>query len=240
MIDYSDDEMMALEGLSLPAQVIYFKVIRRYVDEVSLISGASRIISYSMMIGAISFRPSAGSTVCADPVSVKKVRCAVDELIRAGLISKVDSGSKRRLAFCLNLIDVAGCDVVESNNVVSLPVVSEKSIERGDCFVSEVADLYHKVLPELNFFTSTNEKISKQILILMEFMPELPDWQNYFEYVATSDYLMGRLAPGVGYKKPFQANLSWLTKKSSFDEISSGSHHVLTVPKSTLGGGRNE
>lgn len=44
-------------------------------------------------------------------------------------------------------------------------------------------------------------------------------WRQFFEYVATCDFLVGRVNPTNGRKKPFFATLYWMVTAENFAKI---------------------
>lgn len=46
-------------------------------------------------------------------------------------------------------------------------------------------------------------------------------WQGWFDYIARSDFLMGRTSP-----KPFYADLDWLLKPANFVKVLEGKYHA--------------
>ena len=86
--------------------------------------------------------------------------------------------------------------------------------------VQAVVDLYHQLLPELPKCIKITDKRRAQIKQRWrDDLPELSHWENYFAYVKTRDFLMGRCAPGAGRSSPFLADLEWLTNQSNFVKV---------------------
>lgn len=56
-------------------------------------------------------------------------------------------------------------------------------------------------------------------------LKSLDAWQNFFDYVAQSAFLMGR-AKGREGQPPFQADIEFLTKPASFAKIAEGKYHL--------------
>ena len=89
----------------------------------------------------------------------------------------------------------------------------------------KIIDLYHKILPTLpkiEKLTKTREGFIRQRWI--EDLPDLNHWENYFDYIGQSDFLMGRVEPFNG-KRVFRADLEWVTKPSNFAKISEEKYH---------------
>jgi hypothetical protein len=101
------------------------------------------------------------------------------------------------------------------------------------CPQQQIVDLYHEKLPELpkvkiwseqrkaalrarwNQAVSNNNGIKSNCLEW---------WAGYFDYIRTSDFLMGRIDPFPG-KSRFLPNLEWLIKKQHFVNILEGKYH---------------
>ena len=91
--------------------------------------------------------------------------------------------------------------------------------------VKQIVDLYHRMLPDLprvEKVTQTRRGYIKQRW--REDLPTLTHWENYFDYVSQSDFLMGR-KPGREGRPPFIANLEWITKPANFAKISEEQYH---------------
>jgi len=105
--------------------------------------------------------------------------------------------------------------------------IKDKSSVKTDNRVpaSDIVDLYHKMLPNLpqvKKLTDTRRGYIKQRW--KEDMPSLTNWENFFEYVSQSDFLMGRVE-GRNGNKPFYASLEWMTKPANFAKIYEGNYH---------------
>lgn len=91
--------------------------------------------------------------------------------------------------------------------------------------IKKIIDLYHQLLPTLPKvakLTKTREGYIKQRFI--EDLPTLEHWENFFHFVSQSDFLMGRSQGGNG-RRPFRADLEWLTKPANFAKISEDKYH---------------
>lgn len=95
--------------------------------------------------------------------------------------------------------------------------------------VQKIIDLYHEILcpplPRVAKLTKTREAFIRQRW--QEDMPELDHWRNYFNYVATSDFLMGRSQPRDG-RVPFRADLEWLCRPANFTKIAEDKYHAVS------------
>ena len=104
---------------------------------------------------------------------------------------------------------------------------SQELSERGttSATVPKVIKLYHEKLPTLprvaKLTTARAQTIKARI---REDLHEMTQWENFFDHVANSDFLMGRVDGTMG-RPPFRADLEWLTKASHFTHIAEGKYH---------------
>ena len=90
----------------------------------------------------------------------------------------------------------------------------------------KIIDLYHKTLPELPTIAKLTPKRKGQIRQrYTEDMKELTNWENFFDYVSQSDFLMGRVQSTNG-RAPFRADIEWLTNQTNFTKIAEEKYHV--------------
>jgi len=88
-----------------------------------------------------------------------------------------------------------------------------------------ILNLYHKTLPTLPKVEKLTAK--RKGYIKQRWLHDLPDlehWENYFDFVKQSKFLMGKATP-VNGRKVFMANLEWLTNESNFVKISEENYH---------------
>lgn len=91
--------------------------------------------------------------------------------------------------------------------------------------VTAIVDLYHEKLPALPRCQKlTKARISQIRQRWREDLPALKNWGNYFDYIALSDFLMGR-AEATNGRVVFQANLEWITKAANYTKILEGKYH---------------
>lgn len=91
--------------------------------------------------------------------------------------------------------------------------------------VSQIVELYHKMLPKLpkcQKITKARESAIKQRW--REDLPALINWENYFHYIGQSAFLTGRVEPTNG-RPAFIANLEWITKAANYTKILEGRYH---------------
>ena len=90
-----------------------------------------------------------------------------------------------------------------------------------ECPHKEIIALYHKHLPALTQVRSWTEKRAKQLKARWREEPKrqnLEYWEKLFQYIAESDWLMGRSIE-------WQADLEWITKSENFVKIIEGKYH---------------
>jgi len=125
------------------------------------------------------------------------------------------------------------------------------------CPYQEIVKLYHEILPELpqcrvlnetrkNYIrTRWREIISKPELLAI-FVSEngnnnlstrekgLLWFKRYFQHVADSDFLTGKVPPSKGRNKPFIADLEWLMRPNNFAKVLEGRYHSRASPLDAL------
>ena len=88
-----------------------------------------------------------------------------------------------------------------------------------------IIDLYHKMLPDLPRCSKLTAKRKAQIRQRWsEDLKEVSHWENYFDYISQSDFLMGRVAPADG-RKLFRADIEWLTNQSNYAKVAEEKYH---------------
>jgi uncharacterized protein YdaU (DUF1376 family) len=91
---------------------------------------------------------------------------------------------------------------------------------RPTCPHEQIISLYHELLPTLPAVKVWNEKRKtalKSRWLESEDRQTLDFWRRYFSYVATSDFLCGRVGT-------FQATLEWLVNSSNFVKVIEGNY----------------
>jgi hypothetical protein len=91
---------------------------------------------------------------------------------------------------------------------------------------AKVVELYHEVLtPPLPRVEKLTDKRKGQIRQRWEQdLPSVEAWRNFFDDVAASAFLMGRV-PGNNGRPPFRADLEWITNSTNFTAIAEGKYH---------------
>jgi hypothetical protein len=91
--------------------------------------------------------------------------------------------------------------------------------------VRQIVDLYHAKLPMLRAVEKITDARRGSIQQRWrEDLPTLEAWGRYFDDVAASPFLTGRV-PGRDGKPPFRADLEWLCKPGSFAKVAEGKYH---------------
>lgn len=88
--------------------------------------------------------------------------------------------------------------------------------------VSEIVDLFCKILPELPEPLRDSEKLEKDIATRCKAKPERQNiewWTSYFSFVREHPYLMGEV-------REWRAGLAWLVCRANMDKVLSG-HYVM-------------
>ena len=97
---------------------------------------------------------------------------------------------------------------------------------RMSCPYQRIVEVYHEILtppcPAVEKLTDTRKGLMRQRWA--EDLPDLDHWRNYFEYVAQSDFLMGRVEPRQG-RPPFVADLEWLCRPSNYAKVAEDKYH---------------
>ena len=91
--------------------------------------------------------------------------------------------------------------------------------------IKKIVELYHAklpTLPKVEKLTETRRGYLKQRF--REDLPDLEHWENYFDFISQSDFLMGR-AQGRDGKPPFRADLEWITKPANYAKIAEEKYH---------------
>lgn len=90
----------------------------------------------------------------------------------------------------------------------------------------KIVSLYHEKLPTLPKVVMLTTKRKGQIAARWKsgVLPDLETWENYFDFVSKSPFLMGLKDPPEGRKR-FVADLEWITNESNFTKIWEKKYH---------------
>jgi hypothetical protein len=97
------------------------------------------------------------------------------------------------------------------------------------CPYGKIVDLYHErltpLLPSVGKLTDTRKRYIRNLWNDPDTgLPDMQNWENFFDYVADSPFLTGKTDANNGHR-PFRANLEWLTKPANFVKISEEHYH---------------
>jgi len=116
-------------------------------------------------------------------------------------------------------------DTVTVTDTVNETINNKPSPKANGVPYQAIVDLYHKelpTLPKVEKLTATRKSYIRQRWI--QDLKSLDNWENYFQYVNQSKFLVG-LSGGNNGKKPFMANLEWLVKESNFVKVKEENYH---------------
>ncbi len=100
--------------------------------------------------------------------------------------------------------------------------------------VAQISNLYHKILSELPPISYWSKK---RLHLLHQRWSEDPDrqnlnfWQNFFEKVRTSDFLMGKVK---GKARNWRCNIDWLLDEEHFLKVCEGFYKNKDSPADLL------
>ncbi len=131
----------------------------------------------------------------------------------------------------LDLPDLSDLPDPDKEKEKTVKKEKEKSLSHAppDCPHQAIIALYHKHTPCRRIRTWRGQRPG----LLRQLWREHPDlewWQGFFEYVAESDWLCGRVPPRDG-RAPFMADLEWLIRPNNFQRINEGKYHRHAVRK---------
>lgn len=130
---------------------------------------------------------------------------------------------------------VTPCDATERQRNARGEERREEEREEGEnppvgsadpCPHQQVIDLYHEVLPAARRIRDWTPARQSALRARWRERPDrqsLDWWNNFFGYVAKSDFLCGR-APTSGGRKPFELSLDWLCKSENFVKVLEGAY----------------
>ncbi len=85
--------------------------------------------------------------------------------------------------------------------------------------VQKVVDAYHHILPTLPKVAAITDKRRSSIETRWrKGMNTLSQWEQYFNYVSESDFLMGKV-------KPWKASIDFLIRESTLVQMMEGKYH---------------
>ena len=112
-----------------------------------------------------------------------------------------------------------------SNNKHNSQNFSDEKIQTHNCPLKKIVSLYHQTLPTLPKVQKLTETRAGYIRARWrEDLTDLEQWENFFNFVKQSDFLMGRTENRNG-RRPFIADLEWLVRPSNFAKIAEDRYH---------------
>lgn len=112
-----------------------------------------------------------------------------------------------------------------SNITASDDAVVKTSSKSPPCPYQQIADLYHEKLPMLPKVVKLTDARKKAIRARWKGDADnLEFWSDYFEYVAKSKFLTGRVDPPPG-RKQFLADIDFLIRESTIIKTQEGKYH---------------
>lgn len=130
------------------------------------------------------------------------------------------------------VVDAESDPVQPEQTDLPSPPPKKPKADKNPVPFNRLVELYHKHLPEcpeFSVWTSTREgqiraRWSQKVGAKRVPCNSLDFWERFFNYVAKSDFLCGRVDPKQGRKR-FVADLEWLTKAGNFAKIIEGRYH---------------
>lgn len=102
---------------------------------------------------------------------------------------------------------------------------SEQKSEKDNCPHQQIVDLYHEMLPSathVRCWTSKRRRALKARWDEDKKRQNLDWWRRLFEYIATCDFLMGRVHSQG--KPPFEISLPWIVNEENLAKIIEGNY----------------
>ncbi|MGB1317124.1 MAG: helix-turn-helix domain-containing protein [Flavobacteriales bacterium] len=149
---------------------------------------------------------------------------------------KVDDSSNVEVLSTMDKPSTPNVEETSTSNVEVLSTCKEHTIEQtkehtntksADKPLSPAAivDLYHEKLPKLpkvSKLTKQRKGFIQQRI--REDLKTKTEWENYFDWISQSDFLMGRATPKEG-QPPFMADLEWICRPSNYAKITEEKYH---------------
>jgi len=90
---------------------------------------------------------------------------------------------------------------------------------------AQIVNLYHETLPMLPKVEKLTDARKGYLSARWhEDLTTLDEWRNFFDFVGKSTFLTGR-AEANGGKRPFRADLEWITRPGNFAKIAEEKYH---------------
>lgn len=110
--------------------------------------------------------------------------------------------------------------VVVANDVDDAPAAATKSSKKPACPHQDIINLYHEILPmcpRIKAWTPARASALRARWNEEKKRQNLDYWRAFFEYVASCDFLTGKVSGSRG--RPFIASLDWMLKAENFTKI---------------------
>ena len=149
-------------------------------------------------------------------VEQESISEAISDLIHSGFFICYQ-GASEVLADCLP----RGEDIKQENKKLM-----SSATAADPCPHQKIIDLYHEILPVL---PRVREWTPARQTLLRSRWKEKPErqsldwWRDFFQYVAQSDFLCGRVA-GRNGNAPWQSDLEWLVRPSNLVKVIEGKY----------------
>lgn len=96
-----------------------------------------------------------------------------------------------------------------------------------DCPQQEIISLFHAILPECPKVRIWTDRCKAQLRARWredKKRQSLHFWQELFEYIRESDFLMGKKAPSANFRR-FIVTLRWIVTADKFSKLIEGNYH---------------
>ena len=114
---------------------------------------------------------------------------------------------------------------IKEGDITSVPEDELAPVEKIKVPFKEIVELYHKVLttlPRMEKLTDVRKGLIRQRWL--EDLPDLNNWENYFDYISQSEFLMGKVE-SYDNRPPFRADLEWISRPSNYAKILEEKYH---------------
>lgn len=90
------------------------------------------------------------------------------------------------------------------------------------CPHRQIIDLYHEILPQLPRIEVISKSRQRAIQARWREHPGIDLFREFFNRVADSPFLLGKVPPRNGRERPFRANIDWLMTDRNFTRVTEG------------------
>jgi len=111
---------------------------------------------------------------------------------------------------------------IDENNICEPSQQGSPTIR---CPYSKIVNLYHSKLPMLPKISRLNDDRKTKIRARWkDELPNIEEWDAYFDYISKSKFLTGRSTPNNGHK-PFMPTIDWFINPKNLLKIEEGKYH---------------